>query len=82
MKALYEYEANAEGELSLQEDEILEVYSKDDDWFLVQSRKEGGKIGYIPGNYVEEVCTHISLNVVSGVLTVVRCLVDLRGGRI
>ncbi len=55
MKALYEYEANADGELSLQEDEVLHVYAKDDDWLLVHSQKEGGKIGYIPGNYVEEV---------------------------
>lgn len=65
MKALYDYEASAEGELSLQEDEILEVYSKDDDWFLVQSRQEGGKIGYVPGNYVEEVCDYSSTSVVS-----------------
>ncbi|KAI0092053.1 hypothetical protein BDY19DRAFT_928131 [Irpex rosettiformis] len=54
VKALYDYEANAEGELALQEDEILLVYAKDDDWFLVHSQKEGGNIGYIPGNYVEE----------------------------
>ncbi|KAI0347122.1 hypothetical protein BDW22DRAFT_1480808 [Trametopsis cervina] len=54
VKALYEYEPNAEGELSLEEDEVLYVFAKDDDWFLVQSQKEGGRIGYVPGNYVEE----------------------------
>ena len=34
---------------------MLYVYGKDDDWLLVHSRKEGGKAGYVPGNYVEEV---------------------------
>lgn len=55
VKALYEYDANAEGELSLEEDEVLHLFAKDEDWFLVESQKEGGKIGYIPGNYVEDV---------------------------
>lgn len=55
MKALYEYEATQEGELTVDEDEVLHVFDKDDDWLLVQSQKEGGKIGYVPANYVEEV---------------------------
>lgn len=55
VKALYEYEAQQPGELAVNEDEILYVYGKDDDWLLVRSQKEGGRIGYVPGNYVEEV---------------------------
>lgn len=53
MKALYDYEANAPGELSVKEDEILLVFDTEDDWLLVQSQKEGGKAGFVPGNYVE-----------------------------
>ena len=55
VKALYDYEAQQSGELSVTEDEMLYVFDKDDDWLLVQSQKEGGKVGYVPGNYVEEV---------------------------
>lgn len=54
-KALYDYEAAQPGELTVSEDEVLYVYGKDDDWLLVHSQKEGGKVGYVPGNYVEEV---------------------------
>jgi hypothetical protein len=31
------------------------VFDREEDWILVQS-KEGGKAGFVPGNYVEEVC--------------------------
>jgi hypothetical protein len=34
------------------------VFDREEDWILVQS-KEGGKAGFVPGNYVEEVCTCI-----------------------
>jgi len=37
----------------VKEDEILFVYETDQDWLLVQSQKDGGKAGYVPGNYVE-----------------------------
>ncbi|PFH46321.1 hypothetical protein AMATHDRAFT_7968 [Amanita thiersii Skay4041] len=53
VKVLYDYEAAAPGELSVKEDEILFVYETDQDWLLVQSQKEGGRAGYVPGNYVE-----------------------------
>ena len=59
VKALYDYEAAQAGELSVTEDEILEVFSKEEDWLLVQSRKEGQAVGYVPGNYVEEVNTSV-----------------------
>lgn len=61
MKALYDYDAAAPGELSIREDEILMVFDREDDWILVQSQKEGGKVGFIPGNYVEEVYFHLVL---------------------
>ncbi|EGN93071.1 hypothetical protein SERLA73DRAFT_127012 [Serpula lacrymans var. lacrymans S7.3] len=55
VKALYDYEASAPGELSVKEDEVLLVFDKEDDWILVQSEKEGGKAGFVPGNYVDEI---------------------------
>jgi hypothetical protein len=55
VKALYDYEANAPGELSVKEDELLHVFEKEDEWLLVQSQAEGGRAGFVPANYVEEV---------------------------
>lgn len=54
VKALYDYEANAPGELSVKEDEVLLVFDKEDAWLLVQL--EGGKAGFVPENYTE-VCS-------------------------
>jgi len=54
VKALYDYEAAAPGELSLAEDDILLVFETEEDWILVQNSKVG-KAGYVPGNYVEVV---------------------------
>lgn len=31
------------------------VFDHEDEWILVQSQKEGGKAGFVPGNYVEQV---------------------------
>ncbi|KAF8529197.1 hypothetical protein BU17DRAFT_36962 [Hysterangium stoloniferum] len=56
VKAIYDYEAAAPGELSVIENEVLSVYDQDEDWLLVKSERDGGKVGYVPGNYVEEVC--------------------------
>lgn len=55
VKALYDYEATAPGELTISEDELLLVFDTEEDWLLVQSQKEGGLAGYVPANYVEEV---------------------------
>ena len=52
---MYDYEAVAPGELSVKEDENLLVYDQEEDWLLVSAEKEEGKVGFIPGNYVEEV---------------------------
>lgn len=57
VKAQYDYEAQAPGELSVKEDEMLFVFDKDDAWLLVHSQKPGGKVGFVPENYVEAVCT-------------------------
>lgn len=53
VKALYDYEPAAPGELAVQDGEILLVFETEQDWLLVQSQKEGGKAGFVPGNYVE-----------------------------
>ncbi|KAI0065728.1 hypothetical protein BV25DRAFT_1913175 [Artomyces pyxidatus] len=54
VKAQYDYDAAAQGELSVKEDQTLLAFGKEDDgWLLVQT-EEGGKVGYVPANYVEE----------------------------
>ena len=59
-RALYDYEAQTEDELSMAEDELLRVYESDGVWLLV--KKQGndplsggeGRLGYVPANYVDE----------------------------
>ncbi|KAG6814202.1 hypothetical protein H0H92_000879 [Tricholoma furcatifolium] len=53
VKVLYDYEAAASGELSVHEDEVLLVFETEEDWILAQTERDGGKAGYVPGNYVE-----------------------------
>ncbi|KAF7301643.1 hypothetical protein MIND_00729800 [Mycena indigotica] len=53
VKALYDYEASAPGELTITEDQILVAFDADDEWLLVQTDEDGGKAGYVPANYVE-----------------------------
>ena len=53
MKVQYDYDATAEGELSVKEDQLLLVFGPEEDgWLLVQD-KVGGQVGYVPGNYIE-----------------------------
>ena len=53
VKVQYDYDATAEGELSVKEDQLLLVFGPEEDgWLLVQD-KDGGKVGYVPGNYIE-----------------------------
>lgn len=61
-RALYDYEAQNEDELTIAEDELLRVYESDGLWLLVKkqgtdSLGEGGtgRLGYVPANYVDEV---------------------------
>lgn len=53
VKALYDYEASAPGELSMKEDNVLLVFDREEAWLLVQNQAEGGKAGYVPENYVQ-----------------------------
>jgi hypothetical protein len=64
-KALYDYEARTEDELSIKQDDILYVIEKeDDDWWrseLKQTTGEGqGPIGLVPADYLQEVCSFCS----------------------
>ena len=53
MKAQYDYDAAAQGELSLKEDQTLLVFGDEEDGWLLVQEQGGGKVGYVPGNYVE-----------------------------
>lgn len=54
LRALYDYRAQAEDELSIKEGEIVYFYHKEDDeWSLVR-RKDQSQFGIVPANYVEE----------------------------
>jgi hypothetical protein len=54
VKALFDYQAQQEEELTFHEEDILVLYENDDpDWFLVKSRE--GLIGLAPSNYIETV---------------------------
>jgi hypothetical protein len=53
MKAQYNYDSAAEGELSLKEDQMLLVFGEEEDGWLLVQEEGGGKVGYVPGNYVE-----------------------------
>ncbi|KZT72493.1 hypothetical protein DAEQUDRAFT_762788 [Daedalea quercina L-15889] len=57
VKSLYDYEASQSTELSISENDILYVYGHDDEWILVRKQSDESKVGYVPGNYVEEVGT-------------------------
>ena len=57
--ALYDYQAQAEGELEIREGELLYVLEKgDDDWWRAKKRAaedEDEPVGLVPNNYVSEV---------------------------
>ncbi|KAH7105422.1 hypothetical protein BKA62DRAFT_689653 [Auriculariales sp. MPI-PUGE-AT-0066] len=53
VKAQYDYEAAAPGELSIKEDAELLVYEKEEEWLLVKLKSDA-KAGYVPANYCEE----------------------------
>jgi len=48
-----DYDANAPGELSANEDEFLLVSVTEDDWLLVQRQNEGINASFDPGSYVK-----------------------------
>ncbi|CAG8660532.1 5522_t:CDS:2, partial [Acaulospora morrowiae] len=52
MKALYDYDAQSDEELTFKENDILYLYEKDDpNWFLV---KLNDVFGFVPAGFVEE----------------------------
>ncbi len=51
----FEYTAQGSDELSIQPGENLEILIKSDDGWWHAKNKETGKVGLIPGNYVEEI---------------------------
>jgi len=56
--ALYDYEASGDGEISITENERMEIYLREEEWIFVsvdrKNKKGGPSIGYVPANYVEE----------------------------
>ena len=62
--ALYDYAPQGDGELLLQEGELIYILEKseEDDWWKAKKRapsdEEEEPVGLIPNNYVEEVGTH------------------------
>ena len=65
--ALYDYSPQGEGELAIQEGEIIYVLEKsaEDDWWKAKKRapseEEEEPIGLIPNNYVTEVSATLLL---------------------
>lgn len=54
VKALYEYEAVEEDELTFNEDDLLAVTSTDNEEWLLATKLDDGSSGLIPINYVED----------------------------
>ena len=51
MRALYDYTANSEGELTIHEGDVFEeIEGGDDDWMMV--RRDNGEVGCVPRSYV------------------------------
>ncbi len=62
-RAVYDYAAQAEGELTITEGDVLYVLEKsadEDDWWKAKKKAVGDDdeepMGLIPSNYIEEVC--------------------------
>lgn len=56
--ALYDYKANGEEEVSMKENERMNVYFEEDGWILVKIDRKGSfsgpAVGFVPANYIEE----------------------------
>ncbi|KAH9823198.1 hypothetical protein DFH28DRAFT_881263 [Melampsora americana] len=57
MTALYAYEAQTDDELTISEDEIIDLYEEDGDWSLVGRQGHQGSrgVGYVPTSYIETI---------------------------
>ncbi|KAG0148091.1 hypothetical protein CROQUDRAFT_75775 [Cronartium quercuum f. sp. fusiforme G11] len=55
MTALYAYEAQTDDELTISEDEVLDLYEEDGEWSLVGRKAGSGSrgVGYVPTSYIE-----------------------------
>lgn len=53
-RAIYAYTATNDEELTIGEDDPLQVFEKDDEWLLVKLQSTGDKLGYVPASYVQE----------------------------
>ena len=49
---IYPYQAQTDSELTINQDETLQIVKDDGDWWLV--RNNSGREGYIPSNYVQK----------------------------
>ena len=64
-KAIYEYEARTEDEISFPDGASLDIYERNDpEWWLARYKEE---VGLIPATYVSEVC-FVSVHLCPGVL--------------
>lgn len=67
-RAIYSYDPQSEGELALNEGDLLLVLEKstEDDWWTVKKKAAGGDDdepeGLVPSTYIEEVCYTFLLN--------------------
>ena len=81
--ALYDYTPQSEGELLLEEGELVYILEKsdEDDWWKAKKRalndEEEEPVGLIPNNYVEEVGQR-SFKWFSGCPSQFRCLLNIR----
>jgi len=67
-RAIYGYDPQSEGELALNEGDLLLVLEKsdEDDWWTVKKKAAGGDDdepeGLVPSTYIEEVCYTFKLD--------------------
>ena len=57
--ALFDYEPQGQGELAIEDGELVYIIEKEDEWWKAKKRaaneEEEEPVGLIPNNYVEEV---------------------------
>lgn len=54
--ALYDYVDESEGYVSMQKDEVFDIFIQyDDGWWYAQSQKSPSKRGLLPSNFVQEI---------------------------
>ncbi|KAJ6239204.1 sh3 and f-bar domain-containing protein [Anaeramoeba flamelloides] len=54
-RAIYDYEAEGNGELSIKEDQIIIITDLDDGWYVGYIEGGDGTEGSFPGNYIEKI---------------------------